>query len=152
MRQVLRAICMLALALMVQVGAGASEAVAEAVVIRNDGGGNINDYRARRAQLARAGAVEIRGKCLSACVIFTTLPNACLGPKARIGFHGTQPKSGIWAIDHWLDMRMGEYLRGEARRRYEREWRHLGGRDQFHVITAREYQKLDPQIRICGQK
>lgn len=127
----------------------AAPVAAETVVIANDGGGNINDYRARRAALARVEAVEIRGKCLSACVIFTTLPNACIGRGARIGFHGTQPKSGIAAVDYWLDMRMGEYLRGEARRLYEREWRHLGGRDEFHVISAQEYKRLDPQIRIC---
>ena len=124
-------------------------ALADTVVIRNDGGGNINDYLARRAKLARADAVRIEGKCLSACAIFTTLPNACVAPDAAIGFHGTLPKSGIFAIDLWLDMRMGQYFRGEVRRKYETEWRHLGGSNQFHVITGRQLKRLDPQIRHC---
>lgn len=147
--QVVRFIISAALA--VTLAVAALPAVAKTVVIRDDGGGNINEYRARRVQLAKVARVEIRGRCNSACVIFTTLPNACLGPKARIGFHGTLPKSGIPVVDYWLDMRMGEFLRGEARRRFEREWRHLGGRAQLHVISAQEYKKLDPKIRICGQ-
>lgn len=127
----------------------AGMAAAETVVVRNDGGGNINDYQARRAQLARADAVRIQGKCLSACVIFTTLPNACVMPGARIGFHGTTPKLGIPAIDLWLDMRMGQYFRGEVRRRFINEWRHLAGSDQIHIVTGRQLKKLDPQVRLC---
>lgn len=136
----------LALVLMV------SAVQAETIVIRNDGGGNINAYRARRAELARADQVEIREKCLSACVIFTTLPNACIGPHAKIGFHGTTPKSGIPQIDLWLDMRMGEYFRGEAKRLFVEEWRNLQGKNAFHVISAKEYKRLDPEIRICKAK
>jgi hypothetical protein len=122
---------------------------AEPVIIRNDGGGNITDYRARRDRLAQAAEVRIAGKCLSACTIFTTLPNACVGPNAKIGFHGTSPKSGIPAVDYYLDMRMGEFYRGDVRRLYETKWRFLGGSDQFHVITGRELAKLDPKIRLC---
>lgn len=125
---------------------------AETVVIRDDGGGNIVEYRARRAQLAKAEAVRIEGKCLSACAIFTTLPNACVAPRAQIGFHGTLPKSGIWAVDYWLDMRMGEYFRGEVRRLFEDEWRHLGGSDQFKLLSGRELKALDPEIRLCRPK
>lgn len=130
----------------------AGAAFAETVVIRDDGGGNINIYRARRAELAQADRVRIEGKCLSACVIFTTLPNACVTPGARIGFHGTTPKSGIYGVDLWLDMRMGEYFRGEAKRRYINEWRHLGGRDEFHVISGTQLKKLDPKVRLCKGK
>ncbi len=127
-------------------------AQAEAVIIRNDGGGNITDYRARRLQLAKAEIVIIAEKCLSACAIFTTLPNACVMPDARIGFHGTQPKSGVPSIDLWLDMRMGEFFRGEVRRKFETEWRHLGGRDQFHMVRGTELKQLDPQIRLCKKR
>jgi hypothetical protein len=134
------------------VTATATTARAETVVIRNDGGGNIIEYRKRRAELARAEAVEIRGKCYSACVIFTTLPNACLGPKLQLRIHGTTPKSGIAVVDYWLDMRMGEFLRGEVRRRFEREWRHLGGSKQYHALSAVEYARLDPKVRICAPK
>lgn len=130
----------------------APEAQAEAIIIRNDGGGNITDYRARRVELAKADIVIIAEKCLSACAIFTTLPNACVMPDARIGFHGTQPKSGVPSIDLWLDMRMGEFFRGEVRRKFETEWRHLGGRDQFHMVRGIELKQLDPQIRLCKKR
>lgn len=138
-----------ALALSALMLAGAAPLQAETVVIRNDGGGNITDYRARRTQLARVENVRIEGKCLSACAIFTTLPNACVDPKAQIGFHGTLPKSGIPVVDYWLDMRMGEYFRGQVRRKFETEWRHLGGRDEFVVMSGAQLKKLDPQIRLC---
>ena len=130
----------------------AGMAQAEPIVIKNDGGGNITDYRARRAKLATAESVRIEGKCLSACTIYTTLPNACVMRDAKIGFHGTTPKIGIPSIDYYLDMRMGEYFRGEVRRLYESEWRFLGGSNQFKILSGRELKKLDPQIKLCKRK
>ena len=70
-----------------------SEQVVEAtrsdpLIIRNDPGGNLFSYEQRRSRLLNSGRrVEIRGFCNSACTILTTLPNACLGRNARIGFH-----------------------------------------------------------------
>jgi hypothetical protein len=123
---------------------------AETVIIRNDGGGNITEYRERRARLAKVnGEVRIEAKCLSACTIYTTLPNACVMPNAKIGFHGTTPKSGIPSVDYMLDMRMGEYYRGDVRKRFESKWRFLGGSDQFHVISGTRLTELDPKIRLC---
>lgn len=120
---------------------------AHAEVIRDDGGGNISRYIARRAELAKADEVRIAGKCLSACTIFTTLPNACVTPRAQIGFHGSSPRVPI--IQRLLDMRMGRFYRGEVRRLYDAEWRHLRGASQMHVITGRELHRLDPAIRLC---
>lgn len=134
-----------ALAVALSVGS----AGAETVTIRNDGGGNITEYIARRSALARAEKVEIRGACLSACVIFTTLSNACVAPRARIGFHGTRPKSGIYEIDLWLDGRVAQFLRGEVKRRYLAEWRHISGQRSFHFLTGRELKAMDPKITLC---
>ncbi len=130
----------------------AASAQAEIVKISNDLGGNIQDYRLRRAELARAGEVRIYHKCYSACAIYTTLPNACVWPKAQIGFHGASPVYDIPALDMWLDMRMGEFFRGEVQRRYIADWRHLKGAANMHVISGAELHRLDPKVRLCGQK
>ncbi len=128
----------------------ATAAPAETVIIRNDGGGDIPTYRDRRARLAASGDdIRIEAKCLSACTIFTTLPNACVMPNAQIGFHGATPDSGIPSIDRMMDMRMGEFYRGEVRKRFESKWRFLGGGDQFQVISGRRLAELDPEIHLC---
>lgn len=125
----------------------ASPALADTAVIRNDGGGNVSDYIRKRERLAKLDSVRIEGKCLSACTIFTTLPNACVDRTAQIGFHGTSP----WVpfIQRALDMRLGNFYRGEVKRRYDREWRHLRGKNQFHIITGQELKRLDPKIKLC---
>ena len=122
-------------------------AAAETIVIRNDGGGNVGQYIERRAKLAKAAAVRIEGKCLSACTIFTTLPNACVAPNALIGFHGTTPR--IPFIQRSLDMRLGKFYRGEVRRLYEREWRFLRGPNQFHLLRGKKLAELDPLTKLC---
>ncbi|MEZ5913868.1 MAG: hypothetical protein R3D84_17945 [Paracoccaceae bacterium] len=119
-------------------------------VITNDGGGNVDDYLKWRAIKARKySQVQILGRCNSACTMYLTLPNACIGPKAIIGFHGTLPKTGIWSVDYWLDMRVGNHFRGEMRRRFEKEWRHHGGPNDFVFLNARQVRKLDPKIPEC---
>lgn len=134
------------LAFLVLAGPGA----AESVTIRNDGGGNVTAYIERRAQLARVDSVRIAGKCLSSCTIFTTLPNACVMPRAVIGFHGTLPR--VPFIQMQLDMRLGDFYRGEVRRRYAAEWRHLRGGNEMHVISGRELARLDPEVRLCRKR
>lgn len=115
------------------------------VVIRDDGGGQLISAEADRLKLLQRGVeVEVRGYCASACVIFTTLPNACLGKKARIGFHGSNV-SVPFLIG---DAQMSRYLRGEAQRMYIKEWSKIP-QTVMHWLTPQEYQKLDPQIKIC---
>ena len=138
-----------AVLILLAASATGSVARAETVVIRNDGGGLLKVYRARRAELARVDAVRIEGKCLSACAIYTTLPNACVMPDAKIGFHGSSINTGQYDVDLYYDMRMGEYFRGAVRRAYLADWRHLSGRDEFHVISGTKLHQLDPQVRLC---
>lgn len=112
--------------------------------IINDGGGQLISAEADRARLlAWGGRVEVRGRCYSACVIFTTLPNACVGKGATIGFHASNVNVGPIG-----NQQMAKYLRGAAKQRYLEEWQFVPHTD-IHIISAQEYQALDPQIRIC---
>lgn len=118
----------------------------EPYIISNDGGGQLISAEADRARLrAWGGRVEIRGRCASACVIFTTLPNACIGSRSRIGFHGSNVNMGPVG-----NQQMSKYLRGEVRRRFEAEWKFIPT-DQIHWVKARDYVKMDPQVRLCSR-
>lgn len=117
----------------------------EPYIIRRDGGGQLISAEADRAMLlAWGGRVEIRGHCNSACVIFTTLPNACLGRGVEIGFHSSNINLGPIG-----NPQMAKYLRGGVKRRYLQEWQFIPHTD-IHRITAQEYVALDPQTRICS--
>ena len=118
----------------------------EPYVIRRDGGGQIISAEADRKMLLDwGGRVEIRERCSSACVIFTTLPNACLGPGLRIGFHSADVNRSFVG-----NRQIAGYLRGDVKRRFLEEWQNVPN-DQIHYITARAYKRLDPQVRICDQ-
>ncbi len=116
----------------------------ERYVISNDGGGQIISAQADRARLRFwTGRVEIRGYCASACVIFTTLPNACLGRKARIGFHSSNVNVGPIG-----NPQMARYLRGEVKAKFLAEWQYVP-QDKIHWVSARDYVQLDPLVKIC---
>jgi hypothetical protein len=115
--------------------------------VENHRGGNVLQMVQLRERLARSGkTVRIRGYCRSACTILTTLPNACLGGGARIGFHAPRiPNTQI--IPPLVDQIMGNYYRGAIRDRWFGGWnRSL----DMQIITARQYVRMDPQARICG--
>ncbi|MDO5632812.1 MAG: hypothetical protein Q4G22_13390 [Paracoccus sp. (in: a-proteobacteria)] len=119
---------------------------AEPIVIRNDRGGNVMQAIARRNQLAQSGRrVEVRGYCRSACTIYITLPNACLGPGARVGFHAPRIE-GTTIIPPYVDQMMGAYYRNGIRDRWFGGW---NTSRQMQIISAREYVKLDPQTKLC---
>ncbi|MDO5706574.1 MAG: hypothetical protein Q4G49_16110, partial [Paracoccus sp. (in: a-proteobacteria)] len=95
---------------------------AKPIVIRDDRGGNVLQAIQRRNQLAQSGRpVEIRGYCRSACTIYITLPNACLGPGARVGFHAPRI-DGTAIIPPYVDQMMGQYYRGGIRDRWFGGW------------------------------
>lgn len=118
----------------------------EPYLIHRDGGGQLISAEADRADFLRwGGEIIIRDYCASACVIFTTLPNACIGPASKIGFHGSNVNVGPIG-----NQQMAAYLRGEAKRMYLAEWQHIP-QTGMHWLSAREYKKLDPLVRICGE-
>ena len=114
--------------------------------VENHRGGNVLQMVQLRERLARSGkTVRIRGYCRSACTILTTMPNACLGPKARIGFHAPRlPNTQI--IPPYVDQIMGNYYRGGIRDRWFGGWNRS---IDMNIISAREYVRLDRQARIC---
>jgi len=65
-------------------------AFAQTIVVHNDGGGRV-DQRAnliRRLQAQRA-EVKLQGNyCMSACTMYLALPNVCVDPRTKFGFHG----------------------------------------------------------------
>ncbi|WP_405403194.1 hypothetical protein [Paracoccus sp. Ld10] len=112
----------------------------------NNRGGNVLEMVQTRQELASSGrTVRIRGYCRSACTILTTMPNACLGPQARIGFHAPRIQ-GTQIIPPYVDQIMGNFYRGGIRDRWFGGWNRSM---KMQIITAREYVRLDPQARIC---
>lgn len=60
----------------------------ESVVVENSPGGVIVEFEQLRDELRDIGAnVYIKGYCASACTLFTTLPNVCVYPDSKLGFH-----------------------------------------------------------------
>lgn len=117
------------------------------VDILDDRGGNVLEALARRSRLERwGGPVRIRGYCRSACTLYLSLPNACLGGRATVGFHAPRiPGTDI--IPPLVGEIMGRFYRGEIRRRWEAEWQYSL---RMTRLSAAEYRRLDPQMRICG--
>lgn len=114
--------------------------------VTNDRGGNVLQMVRTRQNLDASGKeIRIRGYCRSACTMLTTLPRACLGPGATIGFHAPRIQ-GTQIIPPYVDQIMGNYYRNGIRDRWFAGWnRSL----DMHVISAQEYVRLDPQARIC---
>lgn len=114
--------------------------------IVDDTGGNVLAYLAERERLRRwGGPVQISGLCASACTAFITLPNACLAPNAKIGFHSSRLPGVKVPVPMANAVLAGTY-RGGIRRKYEQEW---SKSLTSTYISAQEYVKLDPQTRLC---
>lgn len=121
-------------------------ASAEPIVIHDNGGGNVVQMISRRAELEASGRpVRISGKCNSACTMLITLPNACLDPDARVGFHAPR-LPGTRIIPPIVDQLMAMHYRGGILERWNGEWRHSL---KMQRISALEYVRLDPQTRLC---
>lgn len=117
------------------------------IVIADNRGGNVLAMIQRRNELERwGGPVEIRGYCGSACTMLITLPNACLGPNASVGFHAPR-LPGTTIIPPHVDAIMANYYRNGIKARWNREWKHSL---EIRRISAREYVRLDPQTRLCA--
>jgi hypothetical protein len=130
------------------VAAGAAEVQPHGrpIVILDNKGGNVMEAIKYRNRLAQSGRpVEVRGYCRSACTIYITLPNACLDPKATVGFHAPRiPGTSI--IPPVVDELMAQYYRNGILQQWNREWHNSLS---MHKISARQYVALDPQTQLC---
>ena len=114
-------------------------------IIRNDGGGQLISAEADRAILKLwNGPVRIEGYCNSACLMFTTLPKACLAPGLMLGFHGANV-----SVRFVGNPQITKYLRAGVQRKFVEEWQHIPF-TEIHRITAEEYVRLDPETKICA--
>lgn len=113
--------------------------------IRNDGGGQLISAETDRAVLKFwGGPVRIEGYCNSACLMFTTLSNACLAPDLVLGFHGANVNVGFVG-----NPQVAKYLRNGVKQRFLDEWQHIPF-TEIHRITATQYVQLDPETILCG--
>lgn len=113
--------------------------------IRNDGGGQLISAETDRAVLKLwGGRVEIEGYCNSACLMFTTLENACLDPDLTLGFHGANVNVGFVG-----NPQISKYLRNGVKTRFDEEWQFIPF-TEIHRISAAEYVALDPETQLCS--
>lgn len=126
----------------------AARGSAEPIVIWNNRGGNVLQMVQYRNKLAASGRpVEIRGYCRSACTILITMPNACLGPKATVGFHAPRiPNTKI--IPPVVDQIMARFYRNGILSKWNSTWKNSLSMTK---ISAREYVRLDPQTQLCSK-
>jgi len=126
--------------------APAAQAQGKPIVIYNDKGGNVLRTMQHREKLVASGRrVEVRGYCRSACTMYITMPNACLGPNATVGFHAPRiPNTQI--IPPIVDQLMARYYRNGILRKWNSEWKHSL---KMHKISAKQYVALDPQTKLC---
>ena len=135
-----------AMALMLLAAPGVWAAPPGTIDVVDNSGGNVLQMVRYRDELARSGQrVRIRGYCRSACTMLITLPNACLGPHATIGFHAPRIK-GTRIIPPYVDQIMGRYYRGGIRERWFGGWNRS---IEMVRMSARDYVQLDPQTPIC---
>ncbi|MEL6570869.1 MAG: hypothetical protein AAFQ64_04370 [Pseudomonadota bacterium] len=113
--------------------------------IRNDGGGQLISAETDRAVLRLwGGPVVIEGYCNSACLMFTTLENACLDPDLTLGFHGANVNVGFVG-----NPQITKYLRNGVRQKFVDEWQFVPF-TEIHRISAQDYVALDPQTKLCS--
>lgn len=67
--------------------------------INHDIGGPLITYAMEAARVE--DRIEIRGTCASACTLFIGRENTCLGPNARLGFHGPYSTRGKMGEDQF---------------------------------------------------
>lgn len=70
---------------------------AGAMTVTRDLGGSVRERIVQVQNLSQNGArVRIVGTCISACTLLLGVPDACVTPTARLGFHGPSTrKNGL---------------------------------------------------------
>ena len=151
MKKTRRLALILAAAMTVATPALAQQGIQRAgqfIDVWNNRGGNVLEMVQTRQELASSGrTVRIRGYCRSACTLYLTMANACLGPKATVGFHAPR-LPGTRIIPPLVDQIMAAHYRGGILRKWNDEWRYTL---EMTKLSARQVKALDPQIRLCAR-
>lgn len=86
LRHAIMAACKALAAMILVAGTGAQ---AKGITITRDMGGSVRERIMQVSDLSAKGTeVRIVGTCISACTLLLGVPNACVTPTARLGFHG----------------------------------------------------------------
>ena len=122
--------------------------VNETVHVHNDPGGSIIDYMVYKVKLKDAEKVIVSGHCASACLMLTSLPNACFDKDTVLRAHGSfhpnrpldkqdQGQLNLW--DQVIKAEMHETLKDD----FWSTWRHHRGKNNFVDVKASNYKKLN---------
>ncbi len=109
------------------------------IVIFNDIGGDPYEYARIWDRLAKTGKQVQLGECNSACTMFLSLPNMCMLPGRRFGFHA--PSGPV------SDKFIAGFLPGALRQEYLAIWSRSRSIMRF---TAEELKFKEPRLKICN--
>ncbi len=109
------------------------------ITILKDTGGNPYEYAALYDQLKASGQRVRLGECNSACTMLMTLPNACLIPGKRFGFHASN-------LNGRFDGFVAQYYRAGVKRAFVSEW---SKSREMTKLVSEEMIKLDSQLKLC---
>jgi hypothetical protein len=115
------------------------------IIIQGDGGGTVSLYIKRWNEIEASGReVKILGHCVSACTIFISLSNVCLGPKAVMKFHSAD---GI--MGSVVNQRIAGFYPPLMREKFLAEWQHIRDGEPMAVLNRRAIHVLAPDVPFC---
>lgn len=114
---------------------------AEPIVLTDSDGGNIYAHAADWRRYEASGQeVQLRGYCVSACTMFLSLENVCVGPRARFGFHATRGDI-FGTYRRFLTPPLRAWFDANARRSRVWVW-----------LSVAELQAIQPGVRVCRNR
>lgn len=121
-----------------------------AMTITNDLGGSVHDRIVQVKELtADATEVRIVGTCISACTLLLGVPQSCVSPTARLGFHGPATRRRGLPLPHVEYERVSEQMAAlyppEIGRWFMAEARHVTG--DYIVISGGDAIRMG--ARVC---
>lgn len=98
-----------------------------AIIIQNDGGGVVNDYKRAVRQYAWEGRqVKVKGSCRSACTLVLAYSNACVYRSAVLKWHyayvtstGTPDMAVTEEMINWMPWSIQTQIRSNIGKNYE---------------------------------
>ncbi|MGR3485111.1 MAG: hypothetical protein ACU0BF_07180 [Paracoccaceae bacterium] len=112
------------------------------LLIFNDTGGNPAEYELMWLRLAATGKPVRLGECNSACTMFLSLPDVCLLPGRRFGFHASN-------FGGMFNPLMTARYPPNIRARFLADW---GTRERLTILRAEELVAIEPSLRLCGPR